>query len=65
MAIEAKRIMSELRSIKEDLKYIKKHIPDRDVFLDSEEKMLLEKSYHNERKGKLLTGKELRRKLEL
>ena len=52
MITETKRILNELKVIKNELNYIKTNMPDKDMFLTSEEKKLLEESYNNEKKGK-------------
>ena len=38
-----------------------KNMPDKDMFLTAEEKVLLEESYNNEKSKKLVSGKSLRR----
>ena len=43
--------------------YIKKNIPNTDMFLTTEEKELLEQSYKNEKEGKLVSSKNLRKQL--
>ena len=63
MATEAKQLLEELKTIKEELAYIKKHMPDKEMFLTAEEKQLLEESYANEKEGKTLSSPELRKKL--
>ena len=50
--------MTELRSIKEELDYIKIHMVDKDMFLDAEEKQLLEESHENEKQGRLTSQDE-------
>ena len=32
------QIMAELRNIREEIKYIKNNMPDKEIFLDAEEK---------------------------
>ena len=53
MATETKQIMDELKSIKEELHYIKIHMVDADTILTAEEKTLLNESIKNKRAGKL------------
>ena len=58
-------ILGELRTIRKELKEIKETIPDKEMFLTSEETMLLMKSYESEKEGKLVTSKDLKRELGL
>jgi hypothetical protein len=57
------KILAEIKSIKQELAYIKKHMPDKDMFLTAEEKGLLEESHMNEKEGKTVSSKALRKKL--
>ena len=57
------RILDKLNEIKIELDYIKKNIPNTDMFLTTEEKELLEQSYKNEKEGKLVSSKNLRKQL--
>lgn len=59
MATETKQIMGELKSIKEELHYIKAHMVDADIILTTEEKKLLDESIENEKAGKLISLEEL------
>jgi len=63
MATETKAIMEMLSGIKSELDYIKENMADKELFLTTEEKKLLEESYKNEKQGKLVSGKELRKQL--
>ena len=65
MATQTLQIMDELKLIKEELGYIKDHMVDKDMFLETEEIKLLEESYEHEKEGKLISSKQLRRELEL
>jgi hypothetical protein len=65
MSTEAKQILEELKSIREELNYIKVNMPDKEMFLDKDEKRLLEESYADEKEGKLVSGKELKKQLGL
>ena len=60
MATETKQIMDELKSIKEELHYIKVHMVDADTILTTEEKKLLDESIVNEKAGKLTSLEELK-----
>ena len=53
MATEVKQILTELKSIKEELHYIKVHMVDEDTILTAEEKQLLDESIKNEKAGRL------------
>jgi hypothetical protein len=50
-AMEAE-VLKELKLIRADLKYIKKHMVDQDMILDSDEKTLLEESRRELQEGK-------------
>lgn len=63
MEIDIKPIMDELKIIKEELTQIKASIPNKDMFLTSDEVKLLEESYQHEKEGKLISDKELRKEL--
>ena len=59
------QIMAELRNIREEIEYIKNNMPDKEMFLDAEEKQLLQDSYKHEKEGKLISSKDLKKKLGL
>ena len=59
--MENQQLLQEMREIKRDIKIIMKNMPDKDMFLTAEEKVLLEESYNNEKSKKLVSGKSLRR----
>ena len=59
--MENQQLLQEVREIKKDIKIIMQNMPDKDMFLTSEEKGLLEESYNNERNKKLVSGKILRK----
>jgi len=63
MDTDTQRIVEELRSIRQELDTIKDRMVDRDMLLDAEEKKMLNESLEAEKKGKLLTKEELRKKL--
>ncbi len=63
MSTEVKQILEELKAIKSEIDYIKENMPDKEMFLSSKEKSLLQKSFQNEREGKLISSKDLRKKL--
>ncbi|MBI3031850.1 hypothetical protein HYY69_00070 [Candidatus Woesearchaeota archaeon] len=54
----------KLDHIRSELDYIKDHMVDRDMFLNSEESQLVEDSYKNEKEGRLISSKNLRKELE-
>ena len=62
MSTEVK-ILEELKAIKEELDYIKENMPDKEMFLSLEEKQLVEESYKNEKEGKIVSSKDLRKQL--
>ena len=59
--MENQQLLQKVREIKKDIKIIMENMPDKDMFLTSEEKGLLEESYNNERNKKLVSGKSLRK----
>jgi len=63
MTTEVIQVLEELRTIKEELAYIKEHMPDKDMFLTPEEKQLLEESFENEKNGKTISSTALRKKI--
>lgn len=64
MTTEA-RILDELKAIRTELDLIRENMPDKEMFLTTEEKLLLEESHKNEKEGKLVSSKDLRRQLGL
>lgn len=65
METEIRQIMDELNFIKNELHEIKQNMPDKECFLDKEETDLLVKSKLNEKKGKLISSKSLRKSLKI
>ena len=65
MATQSVKIMEELKSIKEELYFIKDHMVDRDMFLDAEELKLLEESFENEKRGELTSQEDLEKEFGL
>lgn len=65
IATETKQIFAELKAIRSELVYIKEHIQDKDIFLTNEERKLLDQSYKNEKEGKLVSSKNLRKQLKI
>ena len=59
--MENQQLLQEIREIKRDIKIIMENMPDKDMFLTSEEEKLLEESYNNERSKNLVSGKDLRK----
>ena len=53
-------ILNRLKKIEIEVEFIKESMPIKDMFLDSEEKLLLEESYENERDGSLISSKRAR-----
>jgi len=62
---ETQQILEELKLIKEELNSIKENMLDKDMILSTEEKKMLKESFTNEREGKLVSGKDLRKQLGL
>ena len=59
--MENQQLLQEVREIKRDIKIIMENMPDKDMFLTSEEEVLLEESYNSEKNKKLVSGKSLRK----
>lgn len=62
MATETKQILEEIKSIKLELNFIKENMPERSMFLNTKEIKLLEESYKNEKNGKLVSSKDLKKR---
>lgn len=65
MTTEVKQILDELKAVREELDYIKENMIDKEMFLSLEEKKLLRESFQNEKEGKLVSGRQLRKHLGL
>ena len=65
MNTEIKQIADDLTFIKSELAKIKEDMPSKDMFLSSEESKLLAESHLNEKKGKLVSSKNLRKSLAI
>jgi len=61
METEIRQIIDDLNIIKSELSTIKENMPDKEMFLTSEESKLLEESRQN--KGKFISSKDLRKSL--
>jgi hypothetical protein len=59
METEIRQIIDDLNFIKNELNTIKNSMPDKELFLTSEESKLLEESRHS----KAISGKDLRKSL--
>ncbi|MEK6948402.1 MAG: hypothetical protein AABX19_04130 [Nanoarchaeota archaeon] len=64
MTTEAK-ILQELKAIRQDLDYLKENMAEKNMFLSTEEKQLLEESFKNEKENKLVSSKDLKKQLGL
>ncbi len=53
--------MSELKGIKDDLKYIKEHMVDVDIILNPEEEKILEESIREFKRGETVKLEDLKR----
>jgi len=58
-----KQLLQELKEIKKDIKIIIENMPDKDMFLTSEEEVLLEESYIHEKNKQLISSQSLRKQL--
>ncbi len=59
MEANIKPIIDELNFIKKELSDIKRSMPDKEMFLTSEESVLLKESFDNEKKGKITSADDL------
>lgn len=63
METEIKQILDDLSIIKTEIHSIKQNMPDKEMFLTCEEAKLLEESRQHEKEGKLVSARDLRKKL--
>jgi hypothetical protein len=63
MNTELKQISDDLIFIKSELAKIRDIMPDKELFLTSEESRLLDNSFSNEKNKKLVSSKDLRKSL--
>jgi hypothetical protein len=59
------RVIRELDSIKEQLTEIREHMVDIDCILTDEERKLVDESYENQKKGKMISLSEFKKELGL
>ena len=60
-SIEIEELKEELTAIRKEMHSINESMPDKDMFLSTEESKLLEESYLNEKEGKLTSGKDIKK----
>ena len=63
--MENRQLLQEIREIKKDVKTIMENMPDKDMFLTTEEEILLEQSYLNEKNKQLISSHDLRKQLSI
>ncbi|MFA5796506.1 MAG: hypothetical protein WC916_00525 [Candidatus Woesearchaeota archaeon] len=63
MNTEIKQIADDLTFIRSEITKIKESMPNKEMFLTSEESKLLAESLLNEKSGKLVSSKNLRKSL--
>ena len=63
--MEGNEVIERLKKIEIEIEYIKGNMPTKEMFLDSEERNLLEESYENEQRGNLVAGKKVREILKI
>ena len=61
--ISPQAVMAELKSIKKDLAFIKKHVIDPDTILTSEERARLEESLKEYKEGKTVSIEEFEKEM--
>jgi hypothetical protein len=59
----SKDVLEELKAIRRDLLYIKKHMVDVDTILTAEEEKILEESLEEHKKGKTTSLKDFEKEL--
>ena len=59
------KVLDELRTIKIEIEFIKEHMVDADTVLTSEERVLVDESFENEKNNELVPSDELRRELKI
>ena len=59
------KVLDELRTIKIEIEFIKEHMVDADTILTSEERVLVNESFENEKNGELVPSVELRKELRI
>ena len=64
-SIEIEELKEELTAIRKEMHSTNESMPDKDMFLSTEESKLLEESYLNEKEGKLTCGKDIKKELGL
>ncbi|MFH0875079.1 MAG: hypothetical protein V1859_04015 [archaeon] len=62
MDTEIRQIIEDLTFIKNEISDIKRNMPDKEMFLTSDESKLLEQSFISENEGKLTSIKDIRKK---
>ncbi|MBU2633632.1 MAG: hypothetical protein KJ674_00135 [Nanoarchaeota archaeon] len=65
MEFAINNVVEELKTIRKELVFIKRSMPNKNMFLDSEEAVLLQESFKNEKEGRLLSSKKLRKELNI
>ncbi len=65
METEIKEILNKLNKIEIEIEFIKESMPNKDMFLTSEEKELLLESYKDEKNGRLVSAKEARKLIRI
>lgn len=65
MTFDNQEILNRLKNIEVTVEFIKNSMPNKDMFLSSDEKVLLEESYSSEENKSLVSSKEARKLLEI
>ncbi|MEK6893563.1 MAG: hypothetical protein AABX07_05155 [Nanoarchaeota archaeon] len=63
MANDNQEMLNRIKNIEIVVEYIKDSMPSKDMFLSTEEKILLQESYAEEKSDALVSSKEARKKL--
>jgi len=65
MVIESNDIINELKSIKEDLSYIKEHMVDIDSIMTQDDYRAIEEARKDKKNNKLISEDQLKKELGL
>lgn len=63
MTNDNQEMLNRIKNIEIVVEYIKDSMPSKDMFLSTEEKILLQESYAEEKSDALVSSKEARKKL--
>ena len=65
MATETQELLLELRMIRTELEFIKKHMFDPDTIMTTEEENIYERAMQERKEGKTISLEDLKKELEI